>query len=349
MNASPAPVDESAPVSADEAAALFAGLGTEKSLLVAVSGGPDSVALLVLLAGWARAPGQPSLRAATVDHGLREGSAAEAGMVAALCGELDIPHETLLWTGRKPATGLQARARKARYALLAQAAARQGGAVVVTAHTLEDQAETMLMRMAHGSGPTGLAGMRARSERDGFRLARPLLGVPKARLVATLSQRDLPFASDPSNRDARFERVRWRALMPALAEAGLNAARLGLLSRRLARMEAALAVQTARLWPELLLADAGADGVDLRFSSLVDEPDEIALRIVMRALAVVAGDGLARLERLESCLSALLEAARGGVAMARTLSGCVLVLRRDGVLCVRREASRRRGVHPAAS
>ena len=103
------------------------------------------------------------------------------------------------WEGLKPASGVQAQARRARYMLLANEARRLGGATLVTAHTLDDQAETMLMRLAHGSGPSGLAGMRGRSEVNGVPLARPLLGIPKARLVATAEARGLPFMCDPSN------------------------------------------------------------------------------------------------------------------------------------------------------
>jgi tRNA(Ile)-lysidine synthase len=331
-----------------EADGLFADLAEEQALLIAVSGGPDSVALLALLTEWAAAPGRPRLFAATVDHGLREASAAEAQDVAALCRELGVPHAILTWEGDKPATAVQARARAARYDLLAREAQRLGGVVVVTAHTLDDQAETLMMRMAHGSGPSGLAGMRARISRDGFVLARPLLVIAKERLVATAKARGLTFVEDPSNANRRFERVRWRALMPALAEAGLDAGRLGLLARRIARMDDALSQRASRLWSELVLPETRADGVTLRFTGLLGEPEEIAIRVVSRALDHVAGDRLARLERLEACLDSLLAAARAKTPMTRTLSGCVLALRRDGVLSVRREPVRKRGIHPAA-
>jgi tRNA(Ile)-lysidine synthase len=338
-----------APISAAETEGLFADLAAEQCLLIAVSGGPDSVALLGLLAEWAVAPGRPRLAAATVDHGLRDASAAEAHDVAGLCHELGVPHAILTWEGDKPATAVQARARAARYDLLAREAQRAGASVVVTAHTLDDQAETLMMRMAHGSGPSGLAGMRARVSRDGLVLARPLLCVSKDRLIATARARGLPYVEDPSNANRRFERVRWRALMPSLAEAGLEAGRLGLLARRIARMDDALSQRASRLWSELVLPETCADGVALRFTGLLEEPEEIALRVVSRALDHVAGDRLARLERLETCLGSLLAAARAETPATRTLSGCVLALRRDGVLSVRREPPRKRGVHPAAS
>ncbi len=341
---------EHLPVSAGEAAELFAGLADEARLLVGVSGGPDSVALLALLQDWSQQPGRPALHAATVDHGLRETSSSEAEAVGALCSGLRVPHVILRWAGPKPATGIQQRAREARYARLAAHAEALGGAVLVTAHTLDDQAETLLMRMARGSGPSGLAGMRAKVRKGGTVLARPLLAVPKARLVATAEARGLPFIRDPSNADPRFERARWRTLMPMLADEGLTAERLAVLAARLARMDAAIEYQVALLLPSLMLADEGTGGTRLRFGALVDQPEEIALRVVAEALAQAPGPSaeLPRLERLEGCVFALLEAARRGAAMTRTLSRCVLALDRDGVLTLVPEPVRRRGVHPAS-
>jgi tRNA(Ile)-lysidine synthase len=348
----PAPdFSEPQPVSNLEAAGLFAALVGETRLLVGVSGGPDSVALLALLADWARGAGRPALHAATVDHGLRAASAAEARDVATLCQRLGVPHEILIWDGVKPATGLQAQARQARYDLLGAAAARLGGAVLVTAHTLDDQAETLLMRMAHGSGPSGLVGMRERVRKGEVELARPLLGMSKARLVATARARQLSFVQDPSNGDTRFERVRWRKLLPALADEGLSGERLAVLARRMARMEQAVMQRAAMLLPTLTLPAEAGQGIRIRFSALLAEPDEIALRVVALALDEVATerDGFGRLERLESCVFALIEASRHNLAMNRTLSGCLLSLGLDGVLTLRREAARRRGVHSATS
>ena len=354
MSAVPQTIPADLPVGRREAADLFASLTEEARLLVAVSGGPDSVALLALLAEWAREPGRPALHAATVDHGLRAASAAEAEGVAALCAQLGVPNRILLWDGARPTTGVQERARTARYALLAQEAQRLGGAVLLTAHTQDDQVETLLMRMARGSGPSGLAAMRERVRKGPVMLARPLLGVPKARLIATVQARGLPFVTDPSNGDLRFERVRWRALMPRLADAGLSAERLALLARRIARLDQAAAQRAQALLPELLLPERllpvdGAPILWLRFSALLAEPDEIMLRVVALVLEEIGGEGSAanRLERLEACVEALRDAARNALATRRTLSGCVLTLSADGVLTLRREGPRRRGVHPA--
>jgi tRNA(Ile)-lysidine synthase len=341
----------SAPVSPVEAGAAFEGLAQEPALLVAVSGGPDSVALLALLAAWVQMPGRPVLHAATVDHGLRPESAAEAVAVAALCAKLGVGHATLRWEGVKPASGVQAEARRARYALLANEARRLGRATLVTAHTLDDQAETMLMRLAHGSGPSGLAGMRGRSEVNGIPLARPLLGIPKARLVATAEARGLAFVDDPSNSDSRFERVRWREAMPVLAEYGLTAERLGRLAERMARLDEAVAQQARKALDAMALPGEREGRLRLNFLALAAEPEEIVLRVLALALDAVApgGDGHGRLERLEACGAALTEAARAGLALRRTLSGCILSLGRDGVLVLQIEPARRRGVHSSAS
>lgn len=351
MSAVP-PLDPSAtPVSSAEAGAFFDGLAAEAGLLVAVSGGPDSVALLSLLSDWAKAPGRPPLHAATVDHGLRPAAAAEAEKVGELCARHGVPHATLRWTGPKPASGIQDAARRARYDLLAAEAERCGCTVIVTAHTLDDQAETLLMRLAHGSGPAGLTGMQPRTRRGSVDIARPLLGVGKSRLIATVEARGLPFIHDPSNADPRFERVRWRALAPLLAEQGLDAGRLGLLAARMARQDEALSRRASDVLAERLLPPLVAGEVRLAFGPLAEEPEEIVLRVLARALddMAPASENYGRLERLESCGAALLAARRAGGRLQRTLSGCILTLDRTGVLTLCREGPRRRGVHPATS
>src|SRR5215469_13187116 len=143
-----------------EASALFHGLENLPALILAVSGGPDSTALLVLAARWAkRLKRAPKLLAVTIDHGLRPEAAREAAAVKRLARRFGVAHRTLRWRGRKPKTGLQQAARVARYRLLAEVAAGAGYAHILTAHTLDDQAETVLFRLARGSGLMGLAGM----------------------------------------------------------------------------------------------------------------------------------------------------------------------------------------------
>jgi tRNA(Ile)-lysidine synthase len=338
------------PVTAADAAVLFRPLAGAGALIVAVSGGPDSVALLALLADWAGRD-RPRLLAVTVDHGLRPEAAQEALMVGALCAALRVEHRTRRWSGPKPQTGIQEKARAARYALLAEEARATGASTIVTAHTLDDQAETLLMRMAAGSGLAGLAGMAPRSSVNGIVLARPLLGIEKARLVATCEARALPYVRDPSNDDPRFTRIRWRKLLPQLAGAGLTAGRLGQLAGRLARAEEAL----DRLALRALAALPAGEGAERRwfdFARLCQEPEEIVIRGLAIALAAAqdSAEGSAvplRLARLEDCARELIAAAREGRSLRRTLAGFRLSLAHNGVLTLMREGERRRGVHPA--
>src|SRR5580692_4656431 len=237
------PDDDYSAISAQDAKRLFADWKAVPAIVLAVSGGPDSLALMWLAVRWRRALARgPRLFAVTIDHGLRPESAAEARDVKRLARSLELPHRTMRWTGVKPKTGLPAAARAARYHLLARAARANGATHVFTAHTRDDQAETLLMRMMRGSGIAGLAAMARQSERDGVVLARPFLHVSKARLIATLKKAKLGFADDPTNRDPTFTRPRIRAVMPVLAAEGGDARNLARLASRLGRANAAVEV-----------------------------------------------------------------------------------------------------------
>ena len=176
--------------------------------------------------------------------------------MALLARKLKMPHRILRWLGKKPAAGLQRAARQARYRLLAEVARKAGATHILTAHTLDDQAETVLIRMSRGSGITGLGAMARLTALPGaadIKLMRPLLGIPKVRLIATLMSAKIPFADDPSNRDPRFTRARLRDLMPQLAREGLDAPRLALLARRLKRADRAIEAATNRAQAEISL------------------------------------------------------------------------------------------------
>src|SRR5579885_530585 len=193
------------------AAALAAIGGFEPSPLVAVgvSGGPDSLALMILTDRWARRHGGTAW-GLIVDHRLRPESASEAATVAGWLAARGIPHTVLAWEGEKPATGIQEAARAARYRLLTAWCAAQGCLHLLTAHHRDDQVETYLIRRRAGSGVDGLAGMPAVRELSQLRLVRPLLGVPKARLAAFLDVEGQPCVRDPSNINPAFERARLR-------------------------------------------------------------------------------------------------------------------------------------------
>lgn len=196
-----------------EPGALFSDirLAGRRSLIAAVSGGGDSLALLLLLHDYLKClPERPSLVAVTVDHGLRSESAAEARAVGELAAARGIAHRTLRWEGAKPASGISVAAREARFSLLAHAARQAGTDMVLTAHTADDQAETVAMRSSRGQG-RGTAGIAPATLYDGdVWFLRPLLQARRATLRAFLSERDIGWFEDPSNRDARFERARVR-------------------------------------------------------------------------------------------------------------------------------------------
>lgn len=322
------------PLGSDERDALLAGLGDFPHVVLAVSGGPDSTALLVLAAAWraGRAAG-PRLCVATVDHGLRPEAAREARAVAALCARLGLPHHTRHWQGAKPDRGVQAAARTARYGLLAELARAVGATALVTAHTLDDQAETVLFRLARGSGLSGLRAMAAVSQREGLALLRPFLTVPKARLVATVEAAGVPFVRDPANCDPRYTRARLRLLAPRLAEEGLDAARLGLFAQRVARLDAAAEAATDAAMAQTTVSSEGwrLDGALLR-----GLPEEIALRLMGRAIAAMGREGVAELAKLEALVVALREALAPMVGetlpgqrphFRRTLAGALVAVR----------------------
>jgi tRNA(Ile)-lysidine synthase len=333
----------SAQPTSDTLGHLFDSLKSATGILAAVSGGPDSIALMHLLARWSAGWPAPPVIVATVDHGLRTESADEAVFVAREAAALALAHRTLVWTGEKPRTGLQEAAREARYRLLVHCAREEGASHLVTAHTQDDQAETILMRMARGSGLTGLAGMRAERDRGGIRHVRPLLHCPKAALLSLCEREGWRFVTDPSNADERYARVRWRRILPVLAAEGLTAERLTRLAERLARADEAL---DAKAREALAAAGPERDGEGLAFDAcgLAGEPFEIALRMLAQALAK-AGFRLdsSRLHRLEACTGRLRAAVRARQGLRLTIAGALLHLDRSGRLVLRAEPPRRRG------
>ncbi|ABE64236.1 tRNA(Ile)-lysidine synthetase-like protein [Nitrobacter hamburgensis X14] len=325
--------DDASPISATEAKLLFADWKAAHALVLGVSGGPDSTALMWLAARWRRAMTRgPDLIAVTVDHGLRPGSAREARDVKHLATSLGMRHRTVRWSGAKPKSGLPAAARDARYRLLAKTARANGALHVFTAHTRDDQAETVLMRISRGSGITGLSAMARETMRDGFILARPLLHVSKSRLIATLEKAGIAYAEDPTNRDVSFTRPRLRALMPALAEEGCDVRNLARLASRLARANTALELLADGAERYLALQDRGAPRPGFQTKAFAALSEEIKVRLLLRAIDRVGCEGPAELGKVETLLGALdrVAADNGGhgrrILLRRTLAGALVTL-----------------------
>jgi tRNA(Ile)-lysidine synthase len=314
--------EEKSPIAASDAKHLFADWKDAPALVLAVSGGSDSVALMWLAARWRRALSRgPRLIAVTIDHGLRPQAAREAREVKRLARTLAIEHRTMRWNGAKPKTGVPAAARAERYRLLAQAARSAGAMHILTAHTRDDQAETLLMRLLRGSGIAGLAAMARETDRDGIILARPLLAIPKSRLIATLDKAKVAYADDPTNRDAAFTRPRLRMLLPLLAAEGGDASRLARLAARLARANEAVEVLTDGAERYLALkasatprqavrratqaaTQAATQGKarELDVGAFAALPEEIRLRLLVRAINRFGHEGPAELGKVEALL-----------------------------------------------
>ncbi|WP_372891003.1 tRNA lysidine(34) synthetase TilS [Rhodosalinus sp.] len=293
---------------------------------VAVSGGGDSMALLHLCHAWTEARGV-ALAAITVDHGLRPEAAAEAALAAQACAGLGVAHETRAWADWNGRGNLQDAARRARRALIADWAAEWRVGAVALGHTLDDQAETVLMRLARGSGVDGLSGMAQASRDHGTLWLRPLLGERRAALRDWLRRRDIPWAEDPSNADDRFARVRARAILEACAPLGLDAGRLARTADAMRRAREVLGAAAADLAARAAEVTAGAVALDR--AALAAAPEETRLRLIAAAVGLIGGRAYRpRLDALE----ALAEAGTG------TLAGCRAVTA-DGWLWIAREAA----------
>jgi tRNA(Ile)-lysidine synthase len=241
-----------APVQVEEARSLIAAALPSwyqpgEMLAVGCSGGPDSLALTLLAAD--AFPGR--VHALIVDHGLRAGSAVEAGQTQAWLTAQNIPSDILVRTGEKPMSGIQAAARAARYRLLGAGCDRLGTGILLLAHHLDDQAETFLMAIGRGAGVNGLAGMAACRNEGEINIVRPLLAIPKARLIATLEARGQAWIDDPGNANRRFDRVRLRQQMAALADAGVTPVLLAGAAVRLADARDLMADLRREIWRQV--------------------------------------------------------------------------------------------------
>lgn len=304
-----------------DAAAIFAPLDEFPRLGLAVSGGADSLALMLLARRYA---GNEAARSRffvySVDHGLRPEAKDEVAFVVSEAAELGFTARALRWEGEKPATGIQQAARKARYTLMAEAMEADDVPVLLTAHHLGDQAETVLMRLAHGSGVEGLRGMDYFAELGDLRICRPLLGVDPDDLKQLVAESGLTPVADPSNEDPDYERVRWRQAMPLLASLGLDAHRIARFADRMRDTDRALENLATRAFGDVAV-DHGPKNLEVDRALLQSTPRAVAVRVVGRALER-AGDGLKphALGTVEALTDRLIQE-----PLKTTLHGCVVV------------------------
>ena len=295
-----------------------------RRLGLAVSGGGDSMALMHLAAAWAP-PHGVALEVVTVDHGLRPEAAHEAERVAAAAAKLGLRHCTLLWTGWDGTGNLQDAARRARRALIEDWAESLGLDAILTGHTLDDQAETVLMRLARGSGVDGFAGIApVRIWR--LRWARPLLSIRRDALREWLANRGVAWVEDPSNDDPRFDRVRARRILAELAPLGPTAERLAATARHLRLGQEVLEAAAAALADRAARTEAG--DVLIALVSFGDAPLDTRTRLLSAALRWVSG---APYRPRYAPVERLARVPRDG-----TLHGCLLTMC-EGLLRVSRE------------
>lgn len=310
--------------------------GVQK-LAVAVSGGADSMALCLLAADWAQAKGV-ELTALTVDHGLRPESSDEAQQVSAWLDKRSISHHILTWQGgQQRSTAVQERARNARYDLMRVWCLQNAVGHLLLAHHMEDQAETVLMRLKKGTGLMGMAGMAKSRDLDGVQVLRPLLDVQKGRLRSTLLARGQDWIDDPSNQNPAFERVRTRQLLDQLQDEGVSAQRLAGAARACAQVRQILEVAA----DERLQAVAKSEkGVQVAARVLQEAPSALLDVMLTKLLKRVGGGGYPPAQDKRQRLADWVRTPQSCGGAARTLAGCE-VRRVSGGFLFRREEARK--------
>lgn len=303
---------------------------------VAVSGGADSMALVLLMA---EIIGPQNITALSVDHGLRPAAAEEVRQVKTWMEKRHIPHVALKWQGEKPVSGVQEAARLARYALMEDWCVENGVPFLLLGHHRGDQAETLLLRLARGSGLRGLAGMRpARpplTRSDGPWALRPMLETPPAFLRAYLHGMSQDWIEDPSNENERYDRVRARKLLAHPPLAGLNEERLAKTARLLSRARDALEHYITKAMECAVQLDATGTAF-IAVNTLLSEHEEIALNILSRLCQSIAGrPHPPRLEQIEALYNALIS----GQGVERTLAGCQIAKAAGGKVLICRESA----------
>ncbi|MGB8314231.1 MAG: tRNA lysidine(34) synthetase TilS [Aestuariivirga sp.] len=304
---------------------LFAALQGERQIALAVSGGSDSMALLRLAVRW----GGRSVKICvlTVDHGLRPEAAAEAAKVADWCAGMELEHYTLRWDGPKPKTGLQARARVARYDLLSKWCKANSVTFLLTGHTVDDQAETVMMRQARTDTAESLAGIWETADWGGVKLFRPLLGQSRADLQAYLSAIGQPWIDDPSNRDRRFERVRVRETLANVTAPVQRKMELADIAARAGRATRALGQATAQ-WLNGQLTPYPEGFGSIPRAGFRELDTDLQRRVLQQLLQIYGAGTRAEPSELDHLAKWVL----GQDLSRRTLGGAVLAGRHASIL-----------------
>lgn len=326
----------------DEIARLFEPLKNHKAIAVGVSGGPDSMALMLLLVRWRVILGQqaPDVWVLSVDHGLRREARDEVAEVGNMARKWGLKHQAFVWENAKDtSSNVQARAREARYGLMSAWCEHQQISHLLVAHTLNDQAETVLLRLARGSGVDGLSAMDRHNVWGKTVIYRPLLAVARKRLLQLLSEIDCSYVDDPSNHDPKYDRVQVRDALNVLAPLGITPQKLADTAGRLREARRALDVMTQDAFLcGVEMFDAGYSILDPQI--LVQSPPEIQRRLLGRLLRSIAGSSY---PPEQASLESLLGWIGKTDLPARTLGGCLLMHRRNKVWVMRETG---RGVLP---
>jgi tRNA(Ile)-lysidine synthase len=307
---------------------LFHSLNNFSKIALAVSGGGDSVCLLIAFCEWrSRRNWEGACEVVVVDHQLRPESSQETCFVRELSEQHGLHCHILKWTDDKPETGVQEAARDARYQLIAKQTAVSGYEAVLLAHHLDDQAETFLDRLTRGSGLNGLGAMASYELEGpaGLRLLRPFLGVPKSRLLATLEDRGQKWCEDPSNKSLKYKRSRLRSISSTLAEEGLSPSRISTTARQLRRAREALETVLAELFRQHV-EDHPAGPAKTSALMLRAQSEEFRLRLLILMIERVTGRVYQpKLRKIEALDHWILNNKAG----RQTLGGAVLEMKRD--------------------
>jgi tRNA(Ile)-lysidine synthase len=321
-------------ISSGESAALFAPFnkffGDRKAMAIAVSGGADSMALCLLADEWARAKGHQII-AITVDHGLRVGTKEEGLKIANWLSDRGVAHHILTWQGTKPMTGIQAAARNARYKLLVNWCTDNNITGFMTAHHLEDQVETFLLRAERGSGLNGLASMNTLTNINGVVLMRPLLRITKSRLYASLTQRGQSWVEDPSNQNPAYRRTKMRKLVVELETQGLTPQKISDLISHFAGLRRKFADVVAVFFDRAVRVLPVGYGV-VHLDILQRLPDPILERVLVHLTSILGGKKYPpRRDRLKRAMKNI----KSDRILGFTLGGCRFIVKGHSIMICR--------------